>query len=954
MVSDNNILRSRTPLLIAVGIMMLGLFLAGVAVAEESYEFTAKWGSFGSGDGQFYNPEAIAVDSSGNVYVADGAGRIQKFSASGVFITKWGSPGHGDGQFSGGVWGIAVDSSGNVYVSDIDNNRIQKFSASGVFITKWGNEGNGDGQFYNPSGIAVDSSGNVYVAELSNNRIQKFSASGVFITKWGNEGSGDGQLYFPSGIAVDSSGNVYVADPGQESILKFSATGGFITKWGSEGNGDGQFQTPFHIAVDSSGNVYVDDYGNYRIQKFSASGVFMTKWGSPGSGDGQFTPWGIAVDSSGNVYVDDYGNYRIQKFRPPATFISVSPSSATVSVGSTQLFTATDQGGNPISVDWSSSDTSVGTVSPAPGTSTTFTASKAGATTVTATSGGVVGSAEVTVENSVEAITKVSTIWENEDDGMIVPYDQVEMRFIFKNNLPTTLHNVKMLFKKNNLISFDKEETIIGDVPPGQFSNIEPVSIKIAGVENNDIMTKIINISGPGKIPLTNSIEVTVQYDSSSKDFTLTPTNISGKALEIQYPNFKTKVGDPIPKDDVGDYYMTGDDDFSHPADLFVRKFAVKAAATDGNTQKLGVFPDNPKDITFNVFRYVDDILKTDISKSHIENDEWIATQLEINDYVPFEQWICIGHSYLFTSFERAIGFPSREINVAEGVPINKFDYTIITKYWQNAAAEVYYDKKWNFFDPWTSRTEAYPGVYVNSDILNLDDLFLDPLPITQYKTWYTFNKQSSDTLYGEISHQSYNGHDFTISKNWEGDAIVEKPTEWISYKEAVKPGVIIIVGSPIEMLLKDVQGRRIGSTSTGIVHEIPGAKYMPPGQTGYSNMGDPSTAFDLDEYFFLPDGLNGKYDLVVTGTGDGEFTLQFAKFDPSAQNEYSGVTTFTGIIKKNEIQKYDVRIDETTISAIKIDDPPPPPPSQVPEFPALALPILSVIGLLFVLRRWR
>ena len=110
-----------------------------------------------------------------------------------VSITKWGSYGSGDGQFNAPS-GVAVDSSGNVYVADTDNHRIQKFNSSGGFITKWGSSGSGDGQFNYPYGVAVDSSGNVYVADTSNDRIQKFNSTGGFITKWGSYGSGDGQF----------------------------------------------------------------------------------------------------------------------------------------------------------------------------------------------------------------------------------------------------------------------------------------------------------------------------------------------------------------------------------------------------------------------------------------------------------------------------------------------------------------------------------------------------------------------------------------------------------------------------------------------------------------------------------------------------------------------------------------------------------------------------------------
>jgi DNA-binding beta-propeller fold protein YncE len=108
--------------------------------------------------------------------------------------------------------GVAVDSSGNVYIADANNNRIQKFTSTGQFITKWGSSGSGDGEFYYPCGIAADSRGYVYVVDRSNARIQKFTSDGKFITKWGSGGSDDGEFLNPYGVAVDMSGDVYVAD----------------------------------------------------------------------------------------------------------------------------------------------------------------------------------------------------------------------------------------------------------------------------------------------------------------------------------------------------------------------------------------------------------------------------------------------------------------------------------------------------------------------------------------------------------------------------------------------------------------------------------------------------------------------------------------------------------------------------------------------------------------------
>ncbi len=288
-----------------LGLFLILLFFGLLSVSvthAETYNFVAKWGSGGSGNGQFSNPMGVAVDSSGNVYVVDQLNhRIQKFDGSGEFITKWGSWGSEDGQFSD-PRGVAVDPFGNVYVADMNNNRIQKFDNSGIFIVKWDS--------VSPHDVAVDSSGNVYVD--CGDRIQKFDSSGTFIAEWCSGGS-CGQLS-SYGFAVDSSGNVYVADDSCR-IRKFDSNGIFITEWGSWGSGNGQFTFPTDVAVDSSGNVYVADTDNHRIQKFDSSGAFITKWGSEGSGDGQFSdPQGIAVDFSDNVYVADTYNGRIQKF----------------------------------------------------------------------------------------------------------------------------------------------------------------------------------------------------------------------------------------------------------------------------------------------------------------------------------------------------------------------------------------------------------------------------------------------------------------------------------------------------------------------------------------------------------------------------------------------------------------------------------------------------------------
>ena len=142
------------------------------------YSFIKKWGSLGTGDGEFNNTEGVAIDpKTGNVYIGDYYNnRIQKFDSNGTFITKWGSLGTGDGQFNQ-TEGVAIDpKTSNVYVTDYYNDRVQKFDSNGTFITKWGSSGTGNGQFNFPSDVAIDpKTGNLYVSDSNNNRIQVFA-----------------------------------------------------------------------------------------------------------------------------------------------------------------------------------------------------------------------------------------------------------------------------------------------------------------------------------------------------------------------------------------------------------------------------------------------------------------------------------------------------------------------------------------------------------------------------------------------------------------------------------------------------------------------------------------------------------------------------------------------------------------------------------------------------------
>ena len=268
---------------------LLALWISAIVPAlagAQAPSYLLQWGTHGSGDGQFNGPEGVAVDASGNVYVADfGNHRVQKFTDTGAYLTQWGTLGMRAGQFNSPL-GVAVDATGKVYVADNLNCRVQKFTDTGAYLTQWGTLGTGDGQFNGPAGVAVDASGNVYVGDtgnngIHNNRIQKFTDTGVYLTQWGAQGSGDGQLNGTWGVAVDAAGNVYVADFRNHRVQKFTDTGAYLAQWGTQGSGDGQFYFPYSVATDAAGNFYVAEVGNNRIQKFgmSPTPTKATSWG---------------------------------------------------------------------------------------------------------------------------------------------------------------------------------------------------------------------------------------------------------------------------------------------------------------------------------------------------------------------------------------------------------------------------------------------------------------------------------------------------------------------------------------------------------------------------------------------------------------------------------------------------------------------------------------------------
>ena len=332
---------------------------------------------------QFSNPSGVVTRPNGDVFVADRLNhRIRKITSLGVVSTFAGSGVAGFANGSGTAaqfekpTGLAVDSSGNLYVADESNHRIRMITPAGVVSTFAGSGVAGfaegpaaDAKFLYPSGVAVDADGNVFISDTGNHRIRKITAvSGMVTTMAGTGVAGftDGTLEIaqfssPQALAVDASGSVVVADTGNHCIRAIS--GGNITTLagtGVEGFLDGagssaKFASPRGVALDASGTAYVTDSGNHRIRQISASGQVSTLAGSgiPGQVNSpavglypvtacQFDlPLGITVDGSGALFVTQEGLLR--KIARSATLPTLTVMPDAIGTGERGLSAAVDR-----------------------------------------------------------------------------------------------------------------------------------------------------------------------------------------------------------------------------------------------------------------------------------------------------------------------------------------------------------------------------------------------------------------------------------------------------------------------------------------------------------------------------------------------------------------------------------------------------------------------------------
>ena len=340
-----------------------------------------------SGDGvlatttSLHVPSGVAVDSAGNLFIADQVNkRIRKVAVGTGIITT--VAGNGSGGYSGDGGpatsaelnlpnSVTVDSSGNLFIADSSNHRIRKVNTLGVITTVAGDGTSGfsgdsgpatSAQMAFPGDVAVDSSGNLFIADQR--RVRKVDTLGTITTYAGTGVSGplgDGgpatsaSIGFVDDIAVDASGNVYIADGSNHRVRKVD-TLGIITTVAGNGvggfTGDGGLATsanlnsPRGVFVDSINNLYIVDFINARLRKVNGSGVIATIAGNGSfgfSGDGgpalsaSFNDlFDVAVSTAGDIFLADQNNHRIRKVEAPVlTVLSITPAQNAIDIDST-------------------------------------------------------------------------------------------------------------------------------------------------------------------------------------------------------------------------------------------------------------------------------------------------------------------------------------------------------------------------------------------------------------------------------------------------------------------------------------------------------------------------------------------------------------------------------------------------------------------------------------------
>lgn len=337
---------------VAVGFSSATMSEAGVIETREnrvSATYDASFASSGSGNGQLNYPSGVAVDPSGNVWVADQLNnRIEEFNTKGEFVTKFGSLGAGNGQLREPK-SIAFAANGNLWVTDAGNHRVEEFKPNGEYVAQFGSEGVEAGKFIEPYGIAIDAVGHIWVSDTRYGRVEEFTSSGGFMREVhgaGRYGAGNGEFLRPTGLTIDPYEDVWVADSGNDRVQELSSSGEYLAKFGSAGSGEGQFTEPKGIVMKPSGNLLISDTGDHRVEELTPTGEFLDQFGIAGSGAGQFSePDGLAQGLGGAEYVVDGPDGRVEIWNQPWTPEATTQQASNLSASTATLNGSVDPSG---------------------------------------------------------------------------------------------------------------------------------------------------------------------------------------------------------------------------------------------------------------------------------------------------------------------------------------------------------------------------------------------------------------------------------------------------------------------------------------------------------------------------------------------------------------------------------------------------------------------------------
>jgi tripartite motif-containing protein 71 len=286
-------------------------------------DIAASMGGQGQAKGQLNSPRGLAVDSQGSIYVVDlGNSRVNKYGPDGNYLATLGKPGPKNSTEKAGPKpgefnepsGVAVNSKGEVFVADAWNGRIQRFDSKGKFLAEYGGPAYG---FYSPRDVAVDGPGNIYVADTGRSRIQILGPDGVKMKEIGELGRGNGRFNEIFGIAVNSKGEIFAADPGNARIQKFSPLPEpkFIKAVKVQG---WRHKTPFwpQLAVDGQDRIYATDSETRLIWVYDTQLKFIAALGNTPGHETFGSPVGLGIAPTGELVVGDMSKNLVVKLKP--------------------------------------------------------------------------------------------------------------------------------------------------------------------------------------------------------------------------------------------------------------------------------------------------------------------------------------------------------------------------------------------------------------------------------------------------------------------------------------------------------------------------------------------------------------------------------------------------------------------------------------------------------------